>query len=176
VYRGDAGARTIGAATGVAAESVEIASLLLGLPPVPPIEESGAWVSTDGLVPDQPGRGPEPVIYLHAPTLYAAGQTIVVGFGHADAEAAGEAVPVLFERIGRGGELYLRARFSGFRRIDGVIAATIVTVEAPGSEAELQYRDVSLSPSVESGSFVIATPAGMREAPIGGPAPRSSGS
>jgi hypothetical protein len=174
VYRGDAGARTVAAATGVAAESFEVAALLLGLPPVPPIEESGAWVSTDGLVQDQPGQGPEPLIYLHAPTRYAAGQTIVVGFARV-AEVAGEAVPVLFERIGRGGELYLRARFGGFRRIDGVTVATTVTVEAPGSQAELQYRDLSLAPSVESASFVIATPAGMRDAPLGGP-PRPSGS
>ena len=177
VYRGDAGAMTIGAATGVAAESFEVASLLLGLPPVPPLEESAAWVSTDAVERVDPERGPAPVIYLHAPSRTAAGQTIVVGFGHADdAALSGAAVPVLFERIGRGGELYLRARFGGFRRVDGAIAATIVSVEAPGSEAELRYKDLSLEPSVESGRFVLATPAGMRDAPLGGTQPRSSGS
>jgi hypothetical protein len=115
-------------------------------------------------------------VYLHAPSRSAPGQTIVVGFAGAEtAGAGGESVPVLFERIGRDGELHLRARFGDFRRVDGIPVATAVSVEAPGSAAELRYRDVDLAPSVDGGSFAIATPAGMRDAPLG-EAPRGSDS
>jgi hypothetical protein len=169
VYRGDAGARTIGAATGVLAEAHEVASLLLGLPPVPPLDESAAWVSTEPPGPMNLDAGPPPVVYLHAPSRTVTGETIVVGFGDAAMDRGGtESVPVLFERIGRDGALHLRARFGGFRRVDGATVATVVVVEAPGSAAELRYRELALAPEIATDSFTIATPEGMKEAPLGG--------
>lgn len=169
LYRGDASARTIGAATGVLAEAREVTSLLLGLPPVPPLDEAAAWVSTEPPGPVSHDAGPAPVVYLHAPSRLVTGETIVVGFGSAvTGGGASESVPVLFERIGRDGALHLRARFSGFRRVDGATVATVVVVEAPGSAAELRYRDVALAPTVAGDSFVLATPEGVREEPLGG--------
>jgi hypothetical protein len=167
VYRGDAGARTIGAATGVPAEAHEVASLLLGLPPVPALDEASAWVSTEAPRAADPELGPHAAVVLHAPSRDAPGETIVVGFGVMEGAASTERVPVSFERIGRDGEILLRARFGAFRRIDGATVASLVSVEAPGSEVELKYRDLSLASSLESESFVIMTPTGMRDAALG---------
>ena len=176
IYRGDASARTIGAATGVVAEAREVASLLLGLPPVPPLDESAAWVSNEPPGPFGREAGPTSVVYLHAPSRAVTGETIVVGFGYTAVDRGGtEAVPVLFERIGRDGALHLRARFTDFRRVGGVAIAGTVLVDAPGSTAELRYRDVALAPEIAADSFVIATPAGIREEPLGGLA-QTSGS
>ena len=165
VYRGEARPEAIGAATGVRAEPADVAALLLGLPPLPPMDRSHAWVSSrEGAAAPAPEA---PRIYLHAPAQER-GETVVVGFARSSS-AGGALLPVLFERIGRSGELLLRARFADYRPIAGVAMAMTVSVEAPGSRAILRYREVAVEPEVSPESFSIATPPGMREAPLGPP-------
>jgi hypothetical protein len=172
VYRGQATTPTIGVATGVAASATEVASVLLGLPPVPQLSLRDAWVSTGreaGLATgDLPGEI-EPTVLLHAYSPDAPGDTFVVGF----ARLAGgnpAVVAVFFERISSDGEKMLEARFGAFRKVDGVPLATSITVRTPKAEAILQYGDVTLNPEVGSARFSLATPAGMREAPLLPPA------
>jgi hypothetical protein len=172
IYRGQATAPTIGMATGVAASATEVAAVLLGLPPVPKLSLSSAWVSSGreaGLATgDLPGEI-EPTILLHAYSPDAPGDTFVVGF----ARLAGNdpaVVAVLYERISSDGEKLLEARFGAFRQVDGVPLATSITVRTPKAEAILQYGDVTLNPPVERARFSLTTPSGMREAPLLPPA------
>lgn len=172
VYRGQATAPTIGVATGVAASSTEVASVLLGLPPVPKLSLRDAWVSTGreaGLATgDLPGEI-EPTILLHAYSADAPGDTFVIGFARL-AGSTPAVVAVFFERISSAGEKLLEARFGAFRQVDGVPVATSITVRTPKAEAILQYADLTLNPQVEGARFSLATPAGMREEPLLPPA------
>jgi len=79
-------------------------------------------------------------------------------------------VAVLFERISADGEKLLEARFGAFRQLGGVPLATSITVRTPKAEAILQYGDVTLNPPVDRTRFSLATPSGMREAPLLQPA------
>jgi hypothetical protein len=171
VYRGPATASAIGLATGVAANASEAAEVLLGLPPVPALSLGGAWVSSGreaGLATgDVPGEI-EPTVLLHAYSPDAPGDTFVVGFARLPGEDPA-VVAVLFERISSGGEKVLEARFANFRRLGDVPVATSITVRTPNAEAILQYGDLTLNPPVERARFSLATPAGMREAPLVSP-------
>jgi len=171
IYRGEATAPTIGMATGVAASAAEVTEVLLGLPPVPKLSLGGAWVSSGreaGLATgDVPGEI-EPTVLLHAYSAEAPGDTFVVGFARLpddDTEVA-----VLYERISAAGEKLLEARFANFRRIGTVHFATSIRVRTPKAEAIMQYGDVTLNPHMERARFSLATPAGMREAPLFAPA------
>jgi len=171
IYRGEATAPTIGMATGVAASAAEVTEVLLGLPPVPRLSLGGAWVSSGreaGLaMGDVPGEI-EPTVLLHAYSADAPGDTFVVGF--ARLPGAGTVVAVLYERISAEGDKLLEARFANFRQIGEVQFATSIRVRTPKAEAIMQYADVTLNPSVERGRFTLATPSGMREAPLLPPA------
>jgi len=172
LYRGQATAPTIGMATGVAASATEVAAVLLGLPPVPALSLRDAWVSSGreaGLATGELPGEIEPTILLHAYSAEAPGDTFVVGF----ARLAGNdpaVVAVLFERISSDGEKLLEARFGNFRQVDSVPFATSIMVRTPKAEAILQYGDVTLNPQVDRTRFSLATPSGMREAPLLPPA------
>jgi hypothetical protein len=169
VYRGPATAPAIGMATGVAASASEAAEVLLGLPPVPPLTLSGAWVSSGREAGLATGAVPgeiEPTVLLHAFSSEAPGDTFVVGFARLPDGEDPTVVAVLFERISASGEKLLEARFANFRRVEGVPLATSITVRTPHAEAVLQYGDVTLNPPMERERFSLATPAGMREAPL----------
>jgi hypothetical protein len=171
VYRGAASAPTLGMATGVAASSAEVAEVLLGLPPVPALSLGSAWVSSGreaGLATgDVPGEI-EPTVLLHAYSNDAPGDTFVIGF--ARLTGTDDVVAVFFERISADGEKLLEARFANFRRVGDVQLATSITVRTPKAEAIMQYGDVTVNPGVERGRFSLATPSGMREAPLLPPA------
>lgn len=171
VYRGQASAPTLGMATGVAASSAEVAEVLLGLPPVPTLSLGSAWVSSGreaGLATGEIPGEIEPTVLLHAYSNEAPGDTFVVGF--ARLPGADDVVAVFFERISAEGEKLLEARFGNFRRIGNVPLATSITVRTPKAEAILQYGDVTLNPGVDRSRFSLATPPGMREAPLLAPA------
>lgn len=168
VYRGPATAPAIGLATGVAANASEAAEVLLGLPPVPRLSLGGAWVSSGREAGLATGTVPgeiEPTVLLHAYSPDTPGDTFVVGFARLPGEEPA-VVAVLFERISASGEKVLEARFANFRWVGDVPVATSITVRTPHAEAILQYADVTLNPPVERASFSLATPAGMREAPL----------
>lgn len=171
LYRGEATAPTIGMATGVAASAAEVTEVLLGLPPVPRLSLGGAWVSSGreaGLaMGDVPGEL-EPTVLLHAYSADAPGDTFVVGF--APLPGTGTVVAVLYERISAEGEKLLEARFANFRQVGEVPFATSIRVRTPKAEAIMQYGDVTLNPEVERGRFTLATPSGMRDAPLLPPA------
>jgi hypothetical protein len=159
-------------ATGVAASSAEVAEVLLGLPPVPALSLGGAWVSSGrqaGLATGEVPGEIEPTVLLHAYSAEAPGDTFVVGFARLGG-AAPAVVAVLFERISSDGEKLLEARFGNFRQIGEVPLATSITVRTPKAEAVLQYGEVTLNPTVTSDRFTLATPSGMREAPLLPPA------
>lgn len=171
IYRGQATAPTIGMATGVAASAAEVAEVLLGLPPVPKLSLGSAWVSSGreaGLaMGDVPGEI-EPTVLLHAYSAEAPGDTFVVGFARLPGDDA--VVAVLYERISAEGEKLLEARFANFRQIGTVHFASSIRVRTPKAEAIMQYADVTLNPPVERTRFSLATPSGMREAPLLPPA------
>ncbi len=171
IYRGQATAPTIGMATGVAASAAEVAEVLLGLPPVPKLSLGSAWVSSGreaGLaMGDVPGEI-EPTVLLHAYSADAPGDTFVVGFARLPGDDA--VVAVLYERISAEGEKLLEARFANFRQIGTVHFASSIRVRTPKAEAIMQYADVTLNPPVERNRFSLATPSGMREAPLLPPA------
>jgi len=171
IYRGQATAPTIGMATGVAASAAEVTEVLLGLPPVPKLSLGSAWVSSGreaGLaMGDVPGEI-EPTVLLHAYSADAPGDTFVVGFARLPGDDA--VVAVLYERISAEGEKLLEARFANFRQIGEVQFASSIRVRTPKAEAIMQYADVTLNPPVERGRFSLATPSGMREAPLLPPA------
>lgn len=171
VYRGPASARAIGMATGVAASAAEATEVLLGLPPVPPLSLSGAWVSSGREAGVGVGGMPgdiEPAVLLHAFSPEAPGETFIVGFAPLPGEESA-VVAVLFERISAAGDKLLEARFANFRDIAGVPLATTITVRTPQAEAVLRYGDVTLNPEVGRSKFSLATPSGMREAPLFAP-------
>ena len=79
------------------------------------------------------------------------------------AAAAGEAVPVLYERSTIAGDLILRARFGAFAPSPAGAFATRVEITARASEAVLRYSTFEVNPPLESPPFSIPTPAGVRE-------------
>ena len=168
IYRGRATPTTIASATGVEAGPEEITQVLLGRPPMVPIQEHLAWVSSahdGGRTTASPGgKGAE--VFLHAP-IGSGGSTILVGFAEAPV-AGGVPVAVSFERISRDGVVQLAARFEEHREIDGQVVPTKIYVTAPGSTAQLNYRDIETNPQLEPSNFELPTPPGMRTLPLGG--------
>jgi len=167
IYRGDATPETVSRATGVEAGPGDIAHVLLGQPPIPPLQMRLAWVSSShdaGGVAARPG-GAGAEVFLHAPSAATPGETVVVGFARAPV-AGGRTVPVAFERIDESGRVRLRARFGEHRDVGGHAIATRIEVTAPGSRVLITYREVETNPVLEPGSFRLVTPPGMRDLPL----------
>ena len=167
IYRGNATPNTVSSATGVEAGPDDIARVLLGQPPMPPIEARLAWVSSShdgGDAEARPG-GAGAEVFLHAPSAANPGETVLVGFARAPV-SGGVAVPVAFERIDKDGRVQLHARFGEHRDVGGHAIPTRIEVTAPGSNVLLTYRDVEANPELESESFRLVTPAGMRDLPL----------
>lgn len=161
LWRGEADVRTVAAATGVVATPSEVVALLLGVAPVPPLDLVHAWVSRTADAAGEPDD-PEPEVLLHASVRDHPDDLVVVGFAH-PAAAAGEAVPVLYERSTIAGDLILRARFGAFAPSPAGAFATRVEITARASEAVLRYSTFEVNPPLESPPFSIPTPAGVRE-------------
>jgi hypothetical protein len=173
VYRGPAALDTVAAATGVVATPADVADLLLGRPPMPPLDLDRAWISRPGVAtaggataggapPGDAGDGPvPPAVLLHATAEDDPDDLVVVGFAPVDGSPG--PVPVLYERITGSGQLVLRARFGGFRPSPAGPFATRVEIQASDSEAVLTYGDFEVNPSLAAAGFSIATPSGARE-------------
>ena len=160
LYRGRATAATLRNATGVAAESGEIASLLLGQPPIG-IPGTDALLLADDPAPKQGDEGYE--VRLRIP-LRTGGYSLI-GFARASA-LSGRPVPVSFERFDTMGRSVLGARFEDHRLLGESLIPARITVTATGSSVSLLYRDIEINPLVESESFRIETPEGMRDVPL----------
>lgn len=167
IYRGRASPETVSSATGVEASPADVARVLLGQPPMPPVDTRLAWVSSShdgGDAAARPG-GAGAEVFLHAPSSAVPGETVLVGFARAPV-ADGVAVPVSFERIDDQGRVLLRARFGEHRDVGGYAIPTRIEVTAPGSRVLLTYRDVEANPEIEAASFRLVTPTGMRDLPL----------
>lgn len=160
LYRGRATAGTLRNATGVAAESGEIASLLLGQPPIG-IPRTDALL----LVDDPPRKRGDEGYEVRLRIPLRGGGYSLIGFARASA-LSGRPVPVSFERFDTLGRPILGARFDDHRLIGESLMPARITVTAPGSSVSLLYRDIEINPLVESGSFRIETPEGMRDVPL----------
>lgn len=197
VYRGQARAQTVGAATGVPADPADVAQVLLGVPPIPALDERAAVVSA-GLPAISKDHSEldlevEPVIYLTARSKPAEvkaprrrrgraaratvkpepPETIVIGFAP-PVEGSHQLVPILVERHSESGGLLLRAHFGGFRSGGNTLLATHIGLEVQSSRAELEYRTLALDTGIAPTSFALRTPSGMRDATLDLP-PGSAG-
>ena len=161
LWRGDADPDTVAAATGVAAEPADVVAMLLGVAPVPPLDLAHARVSR----PAVSGDGSDdatPEILLHATVRDRPDDLVVVGFAR-PATAAGAWVPVLYERSTITGDLVLRARFGDFAPSPAGPVARRVEIAARESEAVLRCSGFEVNPVIDSASFSIPTPPGVRE-------------
>lgn len=160
VYRGRATAGTLRNATGLTAESAEIASLLLGQPPIG-TERSGALLVGAEPAPEKIPERDEALLRLPRKR----GGYTLIGFARAS-DLSGRMVPVSFERFDPLGRFVLGARFAEHRLIGDRILPARIMVTAPGSKVSLRYRDIEINPPVEPGTFRIETPEGMRDVPL----------
>lgn len=161
LWRGESDLRTVAAATGVAAEPADVVALLLGVPPVPPLDLAKARVSAAAAAGGPTDEATAEVL-LHATVRDHPDELVVVGFAH-PAAADGAWVPVLYERSTIAGELVLRARFGDFERSPAGPVARRVEIAARGSEAVLRCSGVEPNPAIDPAAFSIPTPAGVRE-------------
>jgi hypothetical protein len=180
LYRGPATARTIGAATGVAATPAEATELLLGSPAAPPLALDQAWLSVGELTAPlesmEEAESIAPEVILHAPARDDPHEIVVVGFSRTGGTPRAW-LPVLFERITTDGQLEVRARFGAFRPTPAGLVATRIEIEVGGAKAVLRYGDLVVNPDLDPAKFAIATPAGMHELRFdaaGGPPPDSA--
>ncbi len=169
LLRGAADLRTVAAATGVAAEPSDVVALLLGVAPVPPLDQARARVERTPADVGDRGDDPAPEALLHATVRDRPDELVVVGFAR-PAAAGGDWVPVLFERSTIGGDLLLRARFGDFAASPAGPVARRVEIEARGSEATLRWSTFEVNPAFDAAAFTLPTPPGIRERSFAEPA------
>jgi hypothetical protein len=160
LYRGRPDQQTIAEVIGIALAPRDMASLLLGRPPVEADELASLWKSNPP-ANDAPAKVGAPAVFLHAGDSEDA--SVVIGFTKLRADRYEQIVPVSFQRIARNGQKLLQASFEDFVRVDEVLVPRRIRLQTLSTSAVVEYRELTPNKRMPASMFQIATPPGTRE-------------
>jgi len=160
LYRGRPDQETIAEVIGIALSPRDMASLLLGRPPVKADELASLWTSNPP-ANDAPKKTVAPAVFLHAGDSEDA--SVVIGFAKLQADRYEQIVPVSFQRIARNGQKLLQASFEDFIRAEGVLVPRRIRLQTLSTDAVVEYRELTPNKLMPASMFQIATPPWTRE-------------
>ena len=160
VYRGRPDPQTIADMIGIALSPRDMASLLLGRPPVEARKLASLWTSNPPKS-DTPRRADTPAVFLHAAD--GADNSIVIGFAPLRTSRHEQIVPISFQRIARNGQSLLQASFEDFSFFGKILIPRRIRLSTTATEAVIEYTEINANKLLAAGVFQIETPPGTRE-------------